>query len=156
MVLLSNAIPLKPYRDSANLNLLTDICVLSLTCSVHSRHSGAAEDELKPLRQTEEFESRLLVLETRPPDAFQMFRYNMRLMDRKRDAVLALLRSTFVPTISDWDEITLPAALYPPYYLFRIQRLLKKYLTGRLQRTTPTERDAAHSPSSKIGLEKLR
>jgi Uncharacterised nucleotidyltransferase len=85
-------------------------------------------DELKSLRETaEEFKSSLFVREFRAPDAFQMFRYNLRLMDRKRDAVLAFLRSTFVPTISDWQEITLPAPLYPLYYLFRIQRLMKKY-----------------------------
>jgi hypothetical protein len=86
-------------------------------------------DELKSVRETaEEFKSRLFVRVLRPPGAFKMFRYNLRLMDRKRDAVLALLRSTFVPTISDWQEITLPAPLYSLYYLFRVCRLVKKYV----------------------------
>jgi hypothetical protein len=48
-------------------------------------------------------------------------------MDRKRDAIISFLRAIFVPTISDWQELALPGALYPLYYLFRPLRLLKKY-----------------------------
>jgi hypothetical protein len=91
-------------------------------------------DEVNLLREiTGEFKSRLFAPELRVPDAFQMFRYNLLLMDRKRDAVLAVLRSTFVPTIADWQVITLPALLYPLYYLFRPLRLLGKYSSSRLE-----------------------
>jgi len=62
-----------------------------------------------------------------PLGSIEMFRCNLMIMDRKRDAITGLLRSTFVPTISDWQALTLPAALYPLYYLFRPLRLLKKY-----------------------------
>jgi hypothetical protein len=100
-------------------------------------------DEVNSLREmSEEFKSRLFAPELRVPNAFQMFRYNLRLMDRKRDAVLAVLRSTFVPTIADWQEITLPALLYPLYYLFRPLRLLGKYSSSRL----------GSSDSVKVGL----
>src|SRR5258708_39434934 len=62
-----------------------------------------------------------------PLGRIEMFRCNLRIMDRKRDAITGLLRSTFVPTISDWQALPLPAALYPLYYLLRPLRLLKKY-----------------------------
>jgi hypothetical protein len=65
-----------------------------------------------------------------PLGSIERFRCNLRIMDRKRDAITGLLRSTFVPTISDWQALTLPAALYPLYYLFRPLRLLTKYGTS--------------------------
>lgn len=104
-------------------------------------------DALKSLRETaEEFKSRLFVREVAVPDAFQMFRYNLRLMDQKRDAVLAFLRSAFVPTISDWQEITLPAPVYPLYYLFRVQRLIRKYLSTKRENVLRTNSSSSELP----------
>lgn len=81
-----------------------------------------------------EIQRMLFAREPGPPGALEMFRCNLRIMDRKRDAITGLLRATFVPTISDWEALTLPAALYPLYYLFRPLRLLKKYAASGLGR----------------------
>jgi hypothetical protein len=61
-------------------------------------------------------------------DPWQMFRTNLLVMDRKRSAVAALLRSILTPTISDWRSLDIPGAMYPIYYLFRPIRLTGKYL----------------------------
>jgi len=53
--------------------------------------------------------------------------YNLRVMDRKRDALLGALRSIFVPTLPDWQSLTLPAPLHSLYYAYRPLRLSKIY-----------------------------
>jgi len=53
--------------------------------------------------------------------------YNLRVMDRKRDAVLSALRAIFVPTLPDWQGLTLPAPLHSLYYAYRPLRLSKIY-----------------------------
>jgi hypothetical protein len=53
--------------------------------------------------------------------------YNLRIMDRKRDAVVSVLRSIFVPTLPDWQSLALPASLHPLYYAYRPLRLSKVY-----------------------------
>lgn len=75
-------------------------------------------------------EQKLLRGVRRPPTTIETFRMNLHCMDRKRDAVRALLRAILVPTISDWKTISLPSALYPLYYLLRPMRLLGKYSTS--------------------------
>ncbi len=65
---------------------------------------------------------------------WEMFRLNLQFMDRKRDAVLGLARSLLTPTISDWRMVTLPASLYPLYYLLRPLRLMAKYGSGQARR----------------------
>ncbi len=82
-----------------------------------------------------EMQRGLFTREPGPVGALEMFRCNLRIMDRKGDAITGLLRSIFVPTISDWEALTLPAALHPLYYLFRPLRLLKKYGASGLGRT---------------------
>jgi hypothetical protein len=62
-----------------------------------------------------------------PPSQIEMFRWNLQLMDRRSDAIASLLRSVLVPTISDWQAISLPALFHPLYYGFRPIRLLSKY-----------------------------
>ena len=57
----------------------------------------------------------------------ERFRLNLQFMDRKRDAIQGLLREVLVPTISDWQALTLPTPLYPLYYLLRPLRLLRKH-----------------------------
>jgi hypothetical protein len=53
--------------------------------------------------------------------------YNLRIMDRKRDALRSALHSIFVPTLPDWQELSLPASLHPLYYAYRPLRLSKIY-----------------------------
>ena len=64
---------------------------------------------------------------------------NLRVMDRKRDALVSTLRAIFVPTLSDWQALALPAPLHSLYYAFRPLRLSKVYSTSlwrRLRRPT--------------------
>lgn len=54
--------------------------------------------------------------------------FNFKIMDRKRDALVSALRALFVPTLPDWEALTLPSKLHPLYYAFRPLRLSKSYL----------------------------
>ena len=56
--------------------------------------------------------------------------YNLRIMNRKRDALISALRSIFVPTLADWQSLALPALLHPLYYVYRPLRLSKIYSTS--------------------------
>ena len=60
--------------------------------------------------------------------------YNLRIMDRKRDAVISALRSIFVPTLPDWQSLALPASLHSLYYAYRPLRLSKIYSVSLLRR----------------------
>jgi hypothetical protein len=53
--------------------------------------------------------------------------YNLRIMDRKRDALVSALRSIFVPTLPDWQSLALPSSLHTLYYAYRPLRLSKIY-----------------------------
>jgi hypothetical protein len=109
---------------------LGDVDVLDCVFSSH--------DGLESLKNyAAEIQRELFARGTGPPGRFEMFRSNLRIMDRRSDAITGLLRSIFIPTISDWQALTLPAALYPLYYLFRPLRLLKEYGTSRLKRSSP-------------------
>jgi hypothetical protein len=60
---------------------------------------------------------------------------NFRIIDRKRDVFASMFRVVFVPTLSDWQSLSLSPALQPLYYCYRPFRLLKTYaasLTRRL------------------------
>jgi hypothetical protein len=59
--------------------------------------------------------------------------YNLRIMDRKRDAVVSALRSIFVPTLPDWQALALPSSLHPLYYAYRPLRLSKVYTLSLLK-----------------------
>lgn len=62
---------------------------------------------------------------------------NFQMMDRKRDVFASMIRAVFVPTLSDWQSLSLSAGLQPLYYIYRPLRLLKAYaasLTRRLFR----------------------
>ena len=54
--------------------------------------------------------------------------YNLRIMDRKRDALISALRAIFVPTVPDWQALALPVRLHSLYYAFRPLRLSSIYL----------------------------
>src|ERR1041384_2377106 len=60
--------------------------------------------------------------------------YNLRIMDRKRDALVSTLRAVFVPTLPDWQALALPAPLHSLYYAFRPLRLSKVYTTSLWRR----------------------
>jgi len=70
--------------------------------------------------------------------------YNLRVMDRKRDAMLAALHAIFVPTVTDWQALALPDQLHSLYYAFRPLRLSKVYsitFWQRLKRVAHTKRN---------------
>jgi len=60
--------------------------------------------------------------------------YNLRIMDRKRDALLSTLRAIFVPTLPDWQAVSFPAPLHSLYYAFRPLRLSATYTTSLWRR----------------------
>lgn len=60
--------------------------------------------------------------------------YNFKIMDRKRDALISALRALIVPTLPDWEALTLPAPLHSLYYAYRPLRLSKSYLWYFLSR----------------------
>ena len=60
--------------------------------------------------------------------------YNLRIMDRKRDALVSALRAVFVPTFPDWQALALPAPLYSLYYAFRPLRLSTVYTSSLWRR----------------------
>lgn len=62
--------------------------------------------------------------------------YNLRIMDRKRDALASALRAIFVPTFPDWQALTLPASLNSLYYALRPLRLSKVYGSYLWRRVT--------------------
>lgn len=53
--------------------------------------------------------------------------YNLKIMDRKRDALISALRAIFVPTFTDWQALNLPPSLHSLYYAYRPLRLSKVY-----------------------------
>ena len=60
--------------------------------------------------------------------------YNLRIMDRKRDALISALRAIFVPTVPDWQALALPAPLHSLYYAVRQLRLSRVYTSALLRR----------------------
>lgn len=62
-----------------------------------------------------------------PADSTETNLYNLKIMDRKRDALVSALRAIFVPTLSDWTALNLPSSFHPLYYAYRPLRLSKIY-----------------------------
>ena len=71
-----------------------------------------------------------------PADSTETNLYNLRIMDRKRDALISALRAIFVPTFTDWEAVKLPASLHGLYYAVRPLRLSKVYGSSLLRRVT--------------------
>jgi len=71
-----------------------------------------------------------------PADSTETNLYNLRVMDHKRDALLSTLRAIFVPTLTDWQALSLPARLHSLYYAYRPLRLSKVYTSSFLRRVT--------------------
>jgi len=63
--------------------------------------------------------------------------YNLRIMDRKRDALTSALRSVFVPTLPDWQALALPSSLHALYYAYRPLRLSRVYTTSLWRKLRP-------------------
>lgn len=68
--------------------------------------------------------------------------YNLKIMDRKRDALISALRAVFVPTMADWESLNLPPSLHSLYYAYRPLRLARAY-TSALWRKLAASRGAA-------------
>jgi hypothetical protein len=64
--------------------------------------------------------------------------FNLHVMDRKRDALLAALHAIIVPTLTDWQAVALPAPLHSLYYAVRPLRLAKVYSNRLWQRVRRT------------------
>lgn len=62
--------------------------------------------------------------------------YNLKVMDRKRDALGSALRAFFVPTLSDWEALKLPPSLHSLYYAYRPLRLSRSYTSALLRKLT--------------------
>jgi len=77
-----------------------------------------------------------------PAESTETNLYNLRIMDRKRDALISALRSIFVPTLPDWQSLALPASLHSLYYAYRPLRLSKIYSASLWRRLTSGARDA--------------
>ena len=60
--------------------------------------------------------------------------YNLKIMDRKRDALISALRALFVPTLTDWSSLNLPPSLHSLYYAYRPLRLSKIYSASLWQK----------------------
>src|SRR5215212_2332344 len=69
-----------------------------------------------------------------PAESTETNLFNLRIMDRKRDALVSALRSIFVPTLPDWQSLELPASLHSLYYAYRPLRLSKTYSLSFLRR----------------------
>lgn len=69
--------------------------------------------------------------------------YNLRVMDRKRDALVSALRAIFVPTLTDWQAFTLPSSLHSLYYAYRPLRLSQVYTTSLWRRLTRSKKHDA-------------
>jgi hypothetical protein len=69
-----------------------------------------------------------------PAESTETNLYNLRIMDRKRDALISALRSIFVPTLPDWQSLALPSSLHTLYYAYRPLRLSKIYSTALWRR----------------------
>jgi hypothetical protein len=71
-----------------------------------------------------------------PAESTETNLYNLRIMDRKRDALVSALRSIFIPTLPDWQSLALPASLHSLYYAYRPLRLSKVYSTSLWRKLT--------------------
>ena len=103
--------------------------------SVPSRVLAAVDRDNSMQRMATEIREQIFITYG-PADSAETNLYNLRIMDRKRDALLSALRAIFIPTLPDWQALALPAPLHSLYYAFRPLRLSKAYSTSLLQRAT--------------------
>lgn len=92
-------------------------------------HDGALQRQARSIR-------RQIFLTSGIPLSTETNLYNLRIMDRKRDAFVCALRAIFVPTFPDWQVLALPGSLHPLYYALRPLRLSKVYGSSLWRRVT--------------------
>ena len=73
------------------------------------------------------FHANLFLEEPSEPESRETNLYNFQVMDRKRDALTSIVRALVVPTLSDWEALTLPPSLHSFYYAYRPLRLSHAY-----------------------------
>jgi Uncharacterised nucleotidyltransferase len=78
-------------------------------------------------RLAEELGRKLFHVRRDSPVSSEASLYNFKIMDRRRDALISMLRAVFVPTLSDWEAFKLPATAHPFYYAIRPLRLTRNY-----------------------------
>ena len=75
---------------------------------------------------------------------------NFQIMDRKRDVLAAMFRAVFVPTLSDWQSLSLSPSLQPLYYCYRPFRLLKTYAASLTHRVVHRARSRSAIASQSV------
>ncbi len=75
----------------------------------------------------------------------EIFRSSLKIMDRRSDALAGLLRSIFVPTLSDWEAMLLPETLRLFYYPYRLLRLTTLYAGSLWRRFLPSHKNTNES-----------
>lgn len=59
--------------------------------------------------------------------------FYLRARERRRDRIRYYLARALLPTVEEWEAISLPDALFPLYYLVRPIRLIDRYRSGILR-----------------------
>jgi hypothetical protein len=94
-----------------------------------SQVAGAIDKDESMSRMAEQVVAQIFVISGKA-DSTETNLYNLKIMDRKRDALISTLRAIFVPTFTDWDALPLPSSLHSLYYAWRPLRLSKVYTTS--------------------------
>lgn len=120
------------------------IMLLGLRLAQQLRNLKLPEEELSQLRQLSDDDVQKVWLKFFSDEArtaasqIEIFRFNRCVMDRRLEVLKSLVRSALVPTVADWQAVTLPNFLYPLYYLLRPLRLLKSYCLPAVGSASPT------------------
>lgn len=77
----------------------------------------------------EQIHKRIFFQPTHDAESAEAPLYNLKIMDRKRDVLVSLVRALCIPTLSDFEALTLPPSLHSLYYGFRPLRLSAAYTT---------------------------
>ena len=112
--------------------------MLALGLRLAERLSGvlipAEFDDDRSMDQLAENILRTVFSMSGPADSTETNLYNLKVMDRKRDALTSALRALFVPTLTDWSTLNLPPSLHSLYYAYRPLRLSKIYTASLWRR----------------------
>lgn len=84
-----------------------------------------ADNSMRQL--AEEIKANILYWPVSEPESTETARYNLKIMDRKSDALVSMIRAVCTPTLSDFEAITLPPSLHGLYYAVRPIRLSRSY-----------------------------
>ncbi|HSP54534.1 MAG TPA: nucleotidyltransferase family protein, partial [Dehalococcoidia bacterium] len=123
------------------LRLAHDLLDAPLPEDILSRAADRNIDELVE-------QSRHLLFRSRPegpvgaswPGYFERSRYYIRAMERTRDKLRYCIRFLTTPMEEDWDNLALPDALFPLYYVlrpFRVGRWFPRWVWQHLRGITP-------------------